>query len=184
MVAKIDSMLFHYAGWLIKIAAFFGISRWQLIVVWIFLGANVVFFPTGLNWNIIAVCASFPFAVLFGIIHLYYAKKCFREDEILSNDPFIRIPGLRLTVIVSWLFISFIPKGGFELLWLIIFFATTKLVMPFQLWPWFCLHQSPKDPVTLRKLVKSLAAKIRKALAPTPQPRLAPQPVSAFAPLP
>ena len=198
MVVKIDSMLFRYAGWLIRVAAFFGINRWQLIVIWILVSGIIL----------LLLYASAPLLIVLGMPvacglysetkkdgDLERARKSYREDDTLSEDM-PQTAFLRVVIVFLWIIVTLFISGF--LTWLavsvgfvqgntpaiVIAIALLKITLPHEYWYYFCLHQSPKDPVTLRQLAKSLAAKVRKALSPTPQPRLAPQPVSACAPLP
>lgn len=195
MVEKIDSALFHYAGWLIRAAAFFGISRWQLIVGWIWVSGLATYTLFAVNPLILVILVA-----IITTVHtetrrdgeIQQAKRCYREDEVFASELPDNAVGRVLTVlglIPFTLLLSGIETWMFLLCHLV--YAATplaigiimlvKVVLPHEYWYYFCLHQSPKDPVTLRKLVEQLMANIRKALTPTPQPQPVPVPISMSA---
>lgn len=183
MISKIDSVLFHYAGWLIKVAAFFGISRWQLIVIWVYLSSLLLPLPSGLlKYPELTGLVGLVAIILINTTMTMEVPACFRSDNVMGPSRLIRHPVFRITTLYLFILIGstfiFIPSS--KPLMLPLFFA--KTAFPHYFWPWFCLHQNLKDPVTLRQLVRTGISKLRTALTPTPQPRLAPQPAVFSAP--
>ncbi len=160
MAGRIDNLLLKIAGWLIRIAAFFGIDRWNLIVIWIFVSFQALNFAPELK----DFTKSAIFGIFIGFMALFPASHCYREGNILSNNPLIVNRGYRLfQFLVFWtmsLLLLLLPHQLFVV-------NILRIAMPVYLWPWFCLNQSPKDPLTLRSLVKSM---IKKILSPSPKP--------------
>lgn len=192
---KLDNMLFLIAGRLIRVVAFFGITRWQAIVIWIYVSIPITFmipmdYKLGLNKAIFFLLLAMMAGLYWSPIILKDVRQCYREDNIKANNPLLQYWKYRIVFIVfllvfpslSMFLVSISDPKLIPSATAMSVFLVLKLALPVGFWLYFCLNQSPKNPVTLRGLIRSLAAKLRKALTPTPLPRPVPQPVSSFAP--
>jgi len=156
----IDNFLIRIAGRIIKIGAFFGITRWQLIVFWIIAGNEVYMMESNMIFH-------FCFVVINSVFLFFVAKIHYREDDILSHfsPPTSRVLPLFITLLTSFVF-----QGSHSLTAFIIT-AILKISFPIMFWLYFCLNQSPKNPLTLKSIVKSF---VNKLTSPASRPVLTP----------
>jgi hypothetical protein len=166
---KIDDDLIKLAGVIIKIGAFFGITRWQLIVIWITVGVLAFFWAA--NIPVILKLVSIFLTLVFGLSEAYTS---YREDNILSDGFRIRSATWRMTFFFLFLTLGLILQFGYSIITNVII-CSARVIFNFQFWPYFCLNQTPKNPLRLKNLVKSFANRI---LSPAPKP--APVPISNF----
>lgn len=169
------------AGKLIRIAAFFGISRRQLIVVWVLLSSVIQMLPSKLCEVTTTGAALFLIGIVtIAFLYLSTARLCYREDNILADHIAMISPCFRLTAFAVLLLASIWSMFSFSPEWYKWTSLVLKVAIPLYFWPWFCLRQSPKDPVTLRGLVRDWITKARQALTPSPSPQPVPVPISNF----
>lgn len=164
---KIDDALIRLAGVIIKIGAFFGITRWQLIVIWITVGVLAFFWAANIP-AVLKLVSTF----LILVINFAEVYGSYREDNILSDGFRIRSATARMTFFFIFLTFGLIPQFGYSIIANAII-CSTRVIFNFQFWPYFCLNQTPKNPLRLKNLVKSFANRI---LSPAPKPE--PIPIS------
>ena len=178
------------AGWLIRASAFVGITRWQLVLGWIYTSAFIYFMPFSISNGVV------PFVIVFALLFesngscscVTRARQLYRDDDVLSSGlqmsasqrllevAAFTLVGFILTKFITSKLIAFHfirPATGY---YLNIIYCL-KVFLPHIFWIYFCCHQSPKNPITLRSVFKST---LRAILSPIPKP--VPNPVSSFAP--
>ncbi len=171
-VKKLDRFFFGYAGWWIRVAAFFGVTRWQLIVGWIYGGFGIYFIPPGKihDVSLDRMMLMSVVTIVVAMMYVWFVKGCYREDNIFSEKLLVASRPNRLFFLFLWLVLSIYRTLLAEPIWYEVILMLLRIPLLVFLWPYFCLHQSPKDPVTLKSWVKGLVDRIRTALTPAPKP--------------
>lgn len=179
MFVLIDSFLLSFAKKMIGAAAFFGVSRRQLIY-WYMITSSIVMFLGQLG-------DESPFADIFfsiiggwGIARLLLlppAMKCYREDGILSNDPDLRLRCIRIFGLVWFYAMSFgLLCPAVERIHCLPIIVT-KILLPVYLWPWLMLNQNTGSKKTAKDMAKSLIAGLKKVATESLRPQPVPQPI-------
>lgn len=175
MIKTVDDFLMNLAKKMITVAAFFGISRWQLTVSWIWLSILSYCYGTIVKSedSIVIILTIF---ILLAIGFTLGARMMYREDDILS--PYLeQLKHTRVIyvapppLLIFCLIVQHWSSGKQD--WTILYYIlqpTFHLYLLFQ--------QSPQNPLRLRNLVKNALGKIKQALQPAPQPQHQPSPTA------
>lgn len=165
MLLKLDKMIMDLAKITIRVAAFFGISRIALIIVYVVVSSvffastyDVSFFEFQPEKNIY-MPTIFVFFALLRI--LVFPDE---EDQIkFREDPHRRLFWL---IVFSVFSIVFSLKGK-EILPVVLLL---KIFLPYYFYAYLLANGSSKDPLTLRNLVKGWMRMPKITLTPTSLP--------------
>ena len=143
MLEKIDNFFLAVARKIIDVAAFFGITRRQLIYWHTTFSSMIIFQHVKNTENL-----TFTYILIPTIVGLIFAKliilpealECYRDDEILECNPLLTSRQFRLFFLFAFYAISL---GVFKLeQWQNLFFAIVviKILLPIYLWSYFILN--------------------------------------------
>ena len=165
MIKKIDDLLIWIAKQIIIMAAFFGISRRQVLIGWIFV--SVLFFmftPLPKTWFTATIDSIFSVTNIFCLIVCAFSTS-YREDDILPSGFHIKSRIIRLSTYLIFMILS-LPKL-FSGNWVVGIFV---LILNQWFWPYVCLNQNSNIRVTAKSLLRAFGRKIQEAFTPQPEP--------------
>lgn len=183
MIEWVDAKLIALAKKLIQVAAFFGISRKQVLINWVIIASIFCMWPARGTSDFTDIILSMCIAVMFGtflamMIFLPRIIASYREDDTMSNDLLLRNQRARLFFLGLWPLITYLgiyfPQfHGSIRIWLLL----PKLINVY-FWPYIVLNQDHLCKMTAKDWLKTAA----RALKPKPifQPSPQPVPVRSF----
>lgn len=168
MIIRFDEFLIRLAKKMILVASFFGISRKLLVIFWIFF-SSIVLFSSSFGW--IDLSFGVVVGLVIGSITTPVAlMTCYREDDVVPNDPLLTSRNLRIFFFLYWYLVSY-----YGVKWPPDYVMMVIKICSLYFWPYFCLNQNQRCKMTARDWLIA----IKKALQSKPSAQPVPQPVPA-----
>lgn len=150
-------------------AAFFGISRKQVLIGWIMCSCSLILaLPLGRETMSFD---SFMIRMFLGLVGAFrllpIASRHYREDDVLSSEPYVARRDFRMFMMITFFLIAiYLSQENCLSL-------AVRILSNIYFWPYFCLNQNHTCKMTAKSWLRSAL----RAIVPKPVFRPAPQPV-------